>query len=261
MNIMNNKIIDTQQGHWLLSKMGKKVLRPGGKELTQKLIEALQISAEDRVLEFAPGMGYTALQVLKKDPKTYTGIELNEEAAALLRKKINGPGRQVIVGNAAKVVMENGCVDKLYGEAMLTMHANHRKTEIIKEAHRLLRKGGLYGIHELGLTPDNLDESAKAKIQKELSLCIRVNARPLTRREWVALLEAEGFRILKITTNAMLLLDTARIIDDEGFFRSLKIGFNIIRHPKARRRINEMRCVFNRYKKQMNAIAIVAEKI
>lgn len=258
---MSNQTIDTQQGHWLLSKMGKKVLRPGGKVLTHKLIDGLKISPADRVLEFAPGMGYTAMQVLKRNPRSYIGIELNEEAANLLRKKITGTDRQIIIGNAAKVPLDDSCADRVYGEAMLTMQADHRKSEIIREAHRLLRKGGLYGIHELGLTPDDLDAPTKAQIQKDLSLCIKVNARPLTRHEWITLLEKEGFKILKIETSPMLLLDTARIIDDEGFFRSLKIGFNILRQPKARRRINEMRCVFNRYKPQMNAVAIIAEKV
>ena len=51
---MSNKIIDTAQGHWLLAKMGKKVLRPGGKDLTLKLIKALSINSGDRVVEFAP---------------------------------------------------------------------------------------------------------------------------------------------------------------------------------------------------------------
>lgn len=257
---MSNRIIDTAQGHWLLAKMGKKVLRPGGKELTLKLVKGLDISTSDRVVEFAPGIGFTAMKVLEKNPGTYTGIELNEEAASNLRKKIYGPGRQIITGNASQVSLENDSADKVYGEAMLTMQADHRKSEIIKEAHRLLRKGGLYGIHELGLTPDGLDEKEKAKIQHELAVCIRVNARPLTQSEWVQLLEKEGFRIKEIHTNPMLLLETRRVVDDEGLFRSLKIGFNIIRQPKARRRINEMRCVFNRYKKQMNAVAIIAEK-
>ncbi len=57
---MKDKIIDSEQGHWILAKMGKKVLRPGGKELTLKLVEGLDISNEDAVIEFAPGMGYTA---------------------------------------------------------------------------------------------------------------------------------------------------------------------------------------------------------
>lgn len=258
---MSNKIIDTAQGHWLLAKMGKKVLRPGGKELTLKLIKGLSINSTDRVVEFAPGIGFTALKVLENNPKSYTGIELNEEAAHNLRKKINGQNRQIIIGNASCVPLEDGCADKVYGEAMLTMHADHRKSEIIKEAHRLLRKGGLYGIHELDLTPDNLDEKEKAEIQHELAVCIKVNARPLTQSEWVQLLEKEGFRIKEIKTNPMLLLEISRIIDDEGLFRSLRIGFNIIRQPKVRKRINEMRCVFNKYKNHMNAIAIIAEKM
>lgn len=258
---MSNKIIDTAQGHWLLAKMGKKVLRPGGKDLTLKLIKGLSINPNDRVVEFAPGIGFTAFKVLENNPKSYTGIELNEEAAENLRKKIHGEHRNIIVGNASSVPLENESVDKLYGEAMLTMQADHKKSAIIKEAHRLLIKGGLYGIHELGLTPGDLDEKEKAEIQHELALCIRVNARPLTQSEWIHILEKEGFRIKEVKTNPMLLLETSRVIDDEGFFRSLKIGFNIIRQPQARRRINQMRCVFNKYKNHMNAIAIVAEKI
>lgn len=213
--------------------MGKKVLRPGGKDLTLKLIKGLSISSGDRVIEFAPGIGFTAFKVLEKNPKLYTGIELNEEAAHNLRKKINGENRSIIIGNASGVPLENNCADKLCGEAMLTMQADHKKSAIIKEAHRLLRKGGLYGIHELGLTPDHIDEKEKAEIQHELALCIKVNARPLTQPEWINLLEKEGFRIKEIKTNPMLLLETKRIVDDEGLFRTLKIGFNIIRQPKA----------------------------
>ncbi len=258
---MDYKPIEIEQGHWILSKMGKKVLRPGGKELTLKLIKGLQIQHTDDVVEFAPGIGYTANQVLKYHPKSYTGVELSEEAATDLRKKIKGASQQIIIGNAAHVALKNNYADKVYGEAMLTMQADHRKSEIIKEAHRLLKKGGLYGIHELGLTPDNLDKESKAKVQKELAMCIKVNARPLTQSEWIHLIEKEGFKIKMVSVNSMSLLETSRIIDDEGFFRALKIGFNIIRQPKARRRINEMRCVFNKYKNNMNAIAIIAEKL
>lgn len=258
---MSNKIIDVEQGHWLLAKMGKRVLRPGGKELTLKLINDLNITPQDRVVEFAPGIGYTALKVLKKHPKTYTGVELNEEAARGLKEKIKGTHRNILIGNATKVALGNDSADKVYGEAMLTMQADHRKSEIIREAYRLLRKGGLYGIHELGLTPDNLSEEEKSKIQHELALSIKVNARPLTKSEWIKLLEKEGFRIVHVKTNPMLLLETKRIIDDEGFFHTLKIGFNVLRQPKARKRILEMKEVFKKFKDHMNAIAIVAEKI
>lgn len=257
---MSNHFIDTRQGHWLLSKMGKRVLRPGGKELTLKLLNGMDFSEKDDVVEFAPGIGFTAFKVLEKNPKSYTGVELNHEAAAGLKKKINGANRQIIIRDASDTKLPGACADKVYGEAMLTMHGDNRKSLIIREAHRILRTGGYYGIHELGLTPDAIDEETKARVQRELSLCIKVNARPLTQQEWITLLENEGFEVVRSFTNPMRLLETRRVIDDEGLFRSLKIGFNILRDRSARKRINEMRCVFNRYEREMNAVALVARK-
>lgn len=258
---MSNKTINNEQGHWILAKMGKKVLRPGGKELTLKLIENLGIKDSDNIVEFAPGLGYTASVALQKNPKTYTGIELNEEAASLLRKTIQCEGRKIIIGNAADSTLEENFANKVYGEAMLTMHADHRKSEIIHEAHRILKKGGLYGIHELGLYPNELDKGVKDEIQKQLAQTIKVNARPLTQSEWVSLLEKEGFKIVHIETNSMSLLESKRVIDDEGFFRTLKIIFNILTHSDERKRILAMRDTFRKYDKHLNAIAIVAEKL
>lgn len=257
---MSNKKIDTKQGHWILAKMGKKVLRPGGKELTIELINNLSISETDAIVEFAPGLGFTASIALQKKPKSYTGIDLNEEAASILRKKIQGENQKIIVGNAADSTLETGKYDKVYGEAMLTMQADHRKSKIIQEAHRILKKGGLYGIHELGLKPDSIPEETKAQIQKELANVIKVNARPLTVKEWSFLLEKEGFTVEKTITNPMHLLEPKRMIDDEGFFRTLKIGFNILTNPKARKRILAMRKIFRKYENSLNAVAIVVKK-
>lgn len=246
------------QGHWILARMGKRVLRPGGKELTQKLISGLQISPSDNIVEFAPGLGYTAALALAHHPKTYIGIDADEDAVALLSQKVKGENVQFVLANAAGTKLENNSKDKVYGEAMLTMHADKRKSEIIQEAHRILKQGGMYAIHEMGLV--EVDEELKNKIQKDLGFSIKVNARPLTVNEWKILLEQEGFTVRQVYTNEMLLLETRRMIDDEGFFRTLKIGFNILRYSSARKRILEMREIFKKYQKHINAVAIIAEK-
>lgn len=49
--------IDKMQEHWVLARAGKKVLRPGGIELTRQMLDALAIGPQDRVVEFAPGLG------------------------------------------------------------------------------------------------------------------------------------------------------------------------------------------------------------
>jgi len=248
------------QGHWILAKMGKKVLRPGGKELTQKLINGLNISSKSEVVEFAPGLGYTASVVAERKPKSYTGVELDESAAELLQKKLSAPNQKIVTGSAADSGLNQDSADVVYGEAMLTMQADHRKSEIIKEAYRILKPGGLYGIHELSLE-NSTDENSKAEIQRELALTIKVNARPLTENEWKSLLENEGFKIRKVMTNSMSLLEPKRVIDDEGLLRAVKIWMNILTHPDARKRIMNMRKIFYKYREQLGAIAIVAEKI
>jgi hypothetical protein len=45
-------------GYWLLAKMGKRIQRPGGLELTRSLLDELNIETSDRVVEFAPGLGH-----------------------------------------------------------------------------------------------------------------------------------------------------------------------------------------------------------
>ena len=63
---------------------------------------------------------------------------------------------------------------------MLTMQGPTQKSEIVREAARILKAGGRYGIHELCLVPDHLDEAIKLEIQHVLSQTIHVGARPLT---------------------------------------------------------------------------------
>ncbi len=257
---MKKENFDKEQGHWILAKMGKKVLRPGGRELTKKLVSALHVSGSDHVVEFAPGIGFTASIVLSQLPAQYTGIDSNEEAIRSLRSKFRKSNAGFISGNAAHSGLADNSQDKVYGEAMLTMHADHRKEEIVREAHRILKPGGLYAIHELGITPDDIETEEKAVIQRDLAQSIRVNARPLTKTEWTALLEKQGFEVKHIYTNKMHLLHIGRMIQDEGFIRTLKIGYNILANPSARRRISEMRQTFKKHEKDMNAIVVIAQK-
>lgn len=252
---------DKAQGHWILARMGKKVLRPGGKELTLKLVELLNISSVDEIVEFAPGIGFTASLALSHNPNSYTGVDTDEDIVKLLKEKFTKKNVTIVQSNASDTSMLDNSKDKIISEAMLTMHADHRKSEIVREAHHILKKGGLYAIHELGLTPENLNEEVKAEITKDFALTIKVNARPLTKNEWKELLEKEGFKVKEIIINPMHLLEVKRIIDDEGFFRTLKIGFNILTHPKARKRILLMRKSFRKHQSHINAVAIVAEKL
>jgi hypothetical protein len=41
-------------GHWVLARLGKRVLRPGGMELTRLMLKHLAIKSADEVIELHP---------------------------------------------------------------------------------------------------------------------------------------------------------------------------------------------------------------
>ena len=247
-------------GHWLLAQMGKRVLRPGGLELTQQMLEALDIGKNDDVVEFAPGLGVTARATLERRPRSYVGIERNEDAARNVRWYLNGKSRQCLVGRAEKTGLPDASSSVVYGEAMLTMQPTEQKAAIVAEAARVLRTGGRYGIHELSLTPNDLPSTIKLEIQMAVSNAIRVGARPLTGRDWRALVAAQGFTVEKQISAPMHLLEPWRLVRDEGLPQAFRILWNVVRTPAARQRIRAMHATFRRYAEHLAATAIVAVK-
>src|ERR1022692_120065 len=91
---------DKMQGHWVLARAGKRVLRPGGLELTRQMLSALAICQRDRVVEFAPGLGVTARMFLQSRPSAYWGVEREPAAAQNLRQQLITSGVQIVQGHA-----------------------------------------------------------------------------------------------------------------------------------------------------------------
>lgn len=218
------------------------MLRPGGLELTHKMLEALGVRSSDKVVEFALGLGTTARMTLAKSPAAYTGVERDESAARRVRGYLNGPGQHCLVGDAERTELSDASSTVVYGEAMLTMQRPPQKRRIVGEAYRILRPGGQYRIHELCLIPDNLDEHAKEEIQRKLSGAIHVGARPLTPSEWRGLLEPR------------------RLVRDEGLAGALRFTLNVLTDTEARKRVLAMQKVFRRYHEHLAAIALVGVK-
>lgn len=247
-------------GHWLLAKLGKRVLRPGGLELTRAMLKALAIGPRDSVVEFAPGMGVTARLTLACKPLTYTAIERDETAAKVVGHFVTGPQARCLVGTACETGLPNRSATVVYGEAMLTMQTLEEKRAILEEAYRLLEPGGRYGIHELSLKPDDLPEAIQEEISREMSRNIHVGARPLTVKEWRDLLISTGFIVLSKKEAPMHLLEPMRVIRDEGFLRAMRFVFNLLTKPAARKRVLSMARMFRKHRKHLAAVSFVAHK-
>ena len=150
--------------------------------------------------------------------------------------------------------------DVVVGEAMLTMQGDKGKAAIVAEAARVLRPGGRYAIHELGVTPDDIDEDYYTQLRRDLARSIHVNARPMTAAAWKELMEGAGLVVDWVDTAPMALLKVGRNIRDEGLGGFLRIARNVAADKALRQRVQEMAATFKRYEKDMVGIALVAHK-
>ena len=259
--ILGEKLDPTKMpGHWLLARLGKRVLRPGGQELTRQMLNGLCIKSSDDVVEFAPGLGFTTQLTLNQKPASYTAVERDEAAANAVSQYLTGNHQTCLIGRAEETGLPDTTATVVYGEAMLTMQTPGKKQQIVQEAFRLMKPTGRYGIHELCLVPEDLDEDTKQEIQKALTDAIHVGARPLTVPEWRTLLEAEGFIVHTQAIAPMHLLEPKRLIQDEGFWGAFRFVGNVLRDSEARHRVKTMRKVFQTYEENLAAIMLVGIK-
>ncbi len=253
--------LEKMQGHWLLARAGKRVLRPGGLALTRQMIDALSISSEDRVVEFAPGMGVTARMVLRRKPLQYWGVEREPAAAARLESILPRGKAEIVEAQAEHSGLPDACASVVYGEAMLSMQVPQQKKRIFSEARRLLAPGGRYGIHELCFRPDGISESVRREIEAEMSKEIHVGVQPLCSSEWKQLFEQQGLKVIWCGEADLELLEPRRMLQDEGILRCLKIMCNVAKDPVLRQRILAIRRIFRKYKEHLGAISIVALRV
>ncbi|MDQ0834307.1 SAM-dependent methyltransferase [Streptomyces achromogenes] len=248
-------------GHWLLARLGKGVLRPGGVELTGWMLDALGVDPQDRVVELAAGLGATARLALTRRPAAYTAVDRDAVAVAAL-SALTGPGPtevRAVRSDAADTGLPEGAATVVYGEAMLTMQHYPAKRRIVREARRLLDDPiGRYAIHELCLLPDGLDPALADRIAADLQDAIHVGARPLTPSGWGELLAIEGFTVTAQKTAPMALLEPRRLIADEGLIPALRIVGRALRDPAALHRVLHMHRIFRRHSAHLGAISLVA---
>lgn len=251
---------DKLQGHWILARAGKRVLRPGGLALTRQMLGALAIRPEDRVVEFAPGLGVTARMVLQHHPLAYWGVERERAAAEYLRQQLSPYSAEIVLGQAEKSGLSDACASVVYGEAILSMQSQEQKNRIIAEARRLLVAGGRYGIHEMCLLPDDISDRVRHEIQAALSKEIHAGVQPLSRSEWVRLFEQNGLKVTWSCEAPMHLLEPRRMLQDEGFGGCLRIAFNVATNSMLRHRMVAMRRLFRKYGEHLGAISLVGQR-
>lgn len=245
-------------GHWLLARLGKTVLRPGGVEMTDHLLGGLAISHDDHVVEVAPGLGLTTRRVLAADPASYTGVDRDPDAAGLVGDLLDGPDRTMVHASAQDTGLASDSADVVFGEAYLTMQPDSLKHRILSELARVLRPGGRFALHEIAFAPEDIDDRTRERVSTALTSTIKVSVNPLTVAGWDALLADHGLVVVSRHRLSLHLLEPRRLLSDEGPLGAARFVSNVLRNSEARARVRAMRSAMRSNSENLQAYGVVA---
>lgn len=242
----------------VLERIGRRVLRPGGRAATRRLLQALEIGGDDAVVELAAGVGATAAEILTLGPASYVAIEPEMRFAPQLGAVLEPAGGRHLAARAQDTGLSDACAHVVVGEAVLSMQPAARREEILSEAVRILRPGGRYGLHEIAATTD--DPSRLDVVRHDLSRATKVNAAPPPVDQWCDLLAGAGLEVRVVETFPSRFLTVHGFLADEGVRHSLVIAARLLRWPQGWRRIRRTRRALRRHGHLLRAIVVVAER-
>ena len=136
---------------FMAKHVGMTVIHPGGFEATHKLIKSLNITSGLKVIDIACGKGTTAMLIAQKYGCDVVAIDsdekLIEDAKHLTKKKGLENKITYHVGDALKLPFNDNEFDTAISQAMLVLVDD--KIKAIREANRVIKKGGAAGWLEL----------------------------------------------------------------------------------------------------------------
>ncbi len=247
-------------GHWLLARLGKRVLRPGGVEMTRELLAGVQVGSGDDVIEVAPGLGATTRLLLDARPASYVGVDRDPDAVGLVGDLLDGPNRQMVHASAQDTGLAGGCADVVFGEAYLTMQPDSLKHRVIAELARLLRPGGRFALHEVAFAPDDIADVDRQRVAGALTSTIKVNVTPMTVVGWDDLLAEHGLVVQSSWRAPLHLLEPRRLVSDEGVAGAARFVSNVVRDRDARDRVRAMRSAMRANAEHLQAYGVVATR-
>jgi hypothetical protein len=134
------------------------------------------------------------------------------------------------------------------------MQSPSGKAKILSGIGDRLKPGGKFLSHEL------LARNRESEIHKALSEVTRANSTPLSESGWISVCQNAGLQVEKCQTGGMGLLNLRRMLNDEGFFGTVRIVWNVLSRSQIRDRILAMRRVFQKYQQDLGYIIICAQK-
>jgi SAM-dependent methyltransferase len=193
---------------------------PGGRSLTRRLADAMDLHAGDRVLDVAAGVGTTALLLAGERNVDVVGVDLGPVQVANAQRRAHqlglGGRARFEVGDAERLPFPDASFSAVVCEcALCTFPA---KQAALAEFARVLAPGGRVGITDVWLEPDRLDPHLRGLTGRVACLA---DARPIAELRALVLeaglvvtrLERHDDDLLRLAEQVETRLRALRIVD------------------------------------------------
>lgn len=195
-----------------LAELGKSNLHPHGKDATGCLIDELRIENGDKLLEIGCGTGETLIRILSTHTVTIDAIDLLPEMLkkASFRIKLMGSSKRARLHNITVnegFPFENEYYDKIYAESVLGFQNEETLIKLLKEIHRVLKRGGLFAANDAIWKKDTLRKDA----ERINNSCIedfglsQASRQSWNIDDWLNIFKEAGFEILSFNLISDLL--------------------------------------------------------
>lgn len=236
---------------FMAKHVGMTVIHPGGFAATRRLIDALKIDRESRVIDIACGKGTTAILLAARFGCRVVGIdiapELIDEAIHLTNKKGLGGLVSYQVGDALSLPFGDSEFDAAVSQAMLVLVED--KVKAIREAKRVVKPGGTAGWLELSWKKPVPPEFIKTLSEVICAYCM-TNVQ--TFDGWREIFGTAGIGAAELNVVPFDFDPSGggivSMLRDEGFLRTIRILRNISRNPAIKSRMKTMRKYFAEYR-------------
>ena len=226
--------------------VGMTVVHPGGFTATNELLNRLNIDQNSHVIDIACGKGTSALHIAKRYGCKVTAIDISPELIEVARhlagkrhiaKRVN-----FLVGDAMKLPFEDNSFDAAISQAMLVLVDD--KIQTIKEAKRVVKKGGKAGWLELSWKTEPTEEFLDYVSNVLCSYCMR---KAETYEGWKDVFRKAGVQEVEVRKDTFRNSGILHMLKDEGLGNTMKILSRYIGNSDVRKRMKLINAAFARY--------------
>ncbi len=214
----------------VLALVGKKVIRPGGRQSTEEIFRLADLRPGQRVLEVGCGVGTTAIEMVQRFDCQVTAIDIDNVMLQRARANVRAAGLDMKVtiqeADVERLPFDDQTFDRVIIEAVLSFVD---QPHAIQQVLRVCRDGGRVVDHEFKWLHE---PPADIRHRFETEVCPRAHW-----GDWEEIYRCAGLQDVEAVSGVSKLLTPPGLIRDEGIVRTFAIVGRLISHRQYRRRI------------------------